>query len=154
MKRPGEVGVRTVARIIDFVPLLLIGYFVIGAYLRPDEGDNEFLARVLLALANVSLWVTYFVVSETQRGQTLGKFLMRLRVEGPDGGRPTFGQALLRNSFLFASLLPLVPFLTYAGTFATIAVIVGIFFTVAADEDNRRGWHDRVAGGTTVVKLG
>jgi uncharacterized RDD family membrane protein YckC len=43
------------------------------------------------------LYILYFSIAETMHGATLGKSLLGLKVVTKAGGRPSFGQALIRN---------------------------------------------------------
>ncbi|HDQ06407.1 MAG TPA: zinc-ribbon domain-containing protein [Candidatus Bathyarchaeota archaeon] len=43
------------------------------------------------------LYILYFSIAETMYGATFGKRLMGLTVATKSGGRPTFGQAFIRN---------------------------------------------------------
>lgn len=49
-------------------------------------------------------WFLYFVVTEKVWGQSLGKFLFRLRVITPDGSAITLGQACLRTAVFVYTL--------------------------------------------------
>jgi uncharacterized RDD family membrane protein YckC len=71
----------------------------------------------------------YFVLFTDLTGRTPGKWLMGLRVVRTGGGDITLGRAVLRSIGYTVSLIPLG-----AG-----------FFWVLVD-DERRGWHDHIAG--------
>jgi len=99
------------------------------------------LILVLLALS-----VLYEVVAVAWKGQTIGKWVLGIRVARyGDGKKPTLEQSALR------CLLP-----TAAGV-ATLALIDAvpagamIVFSSSFFYPLRRGWHD-VAGGTVVVR--
>ena len=42
----------------------------------------------------------YFGLMESTRGQTVGKMLMKLHVEGASGGKPTLEEAVKRNIWM------------------------------------------------------
>lgn len=61
-------------------------------------------------------------------GQTVGKWVMGLRVVGADGQPPPLGRAMIRFAGYLLSAAPL-----YLG-------FVWVLF-----DDDRRAWHDRLA---------
>ena len=79
------------------------------------------------------LYGLYYALGTGYRGQTVGKYLMRLRVVGKEGQRVGYGRALLRWVLYQVSLLPL-----WLG-------VIWIF----VDRRNR-AWHDGLCG-TRVV---
>lgn len=88
----------------------------------------------------------YFVLLDRFLGATLGKLAFGLRVVGPDGGHPTLGQALIRETF---TVLGAVPFV---GPLLAIGAWIWIIVTIRADAEGR-GKHDRLAGGTRVISV-
>ncbi len=118
----GHLIKRLVAAIIDFVPINL---FVITSYLlTPSALTLDQIVRLMermgqeespevpigLAVASIStlvLYVIYCTVMETRTATTFGKKLMKLRVVGPEGGRASFRQCLLRNLLKVIELLSL-----------------------------------------------
>jgi uncharacterized RDD family membrane protein YckC len=62
-------------------------------------------------------------------GFTPGKALLGLKVVRKDGGRVSFGRALLRFFAYWISMLPL---------------FLGFFWVLW--DSNRQGWHDKIAG--------
>lgn len=94
------------------------------------------LAAAIPAVITVVIAIlplAYFLITVALTGQTVGKYLMGLHVVRMDGRRPGFARALARAIAYVISLVPL-----FAG-----------FFWVLIDQD-RRGWHDHLAG-TRVV---
>lgn len=87
----------------------------------------------------------YFTLADATVGTTLGKWLLGLRVEGPRGGRPTVGEAARREAFTLVGAVPFV------GPVLALGAWVGIAVTASRDGAGR-GWHDRLAGGTTVSR--
>jgi uncharacterized RDD family membrane protein YckC len=84
---------------------------------------------------------------ESSRGQTLGKMVMKLKTQGPDGQNPSFEVAAKRNAFYALSIVPLI------GALAQFAAVIYIAYTIN-ESSTHQGWHDEFAGGTRVVKIG
>lgn len=78
------------------------------------------------------LGFSYFTLFHFLLGQTLGKMLLRLRVESADGDSVLFSQALLRSA---------------GGFFSLVAAGAGFVPILSGG----RGWNDRLAG-TRVVR--
>ena len=135
--RPGNLGKRLLAGIIDLAPVyfLVSVAYMLSPWAMTEEEMSRLLERMLrqekghvpigLAVAYVSmlgLYVVYCTVMETRTGTTFGKKLMKLRVVGPEGARADFRQCLLRNLLKVIELLslksplfflvPLIPILT------------------------------------------
>ena len=83
----------------------------------------------------MGLYGLYYALCPGYRGQTVGKYLMRLRMVGKEGQRISYGKALLRWVLYGVSLLP--PWLGVAWIFV--------------DRQNR-AWHDGLCG-TRVVAV-
>ena len=150
-----DLGPRFLARLIDFallwvvymvviVPIVVIAIFsgsyggAIGGF-----GIGGFVAGVLLA----AIVVGYFAVMESSRGQTIGKMVMKLKTEGPDGGNPSLEMAIKRNLWIALGVIPLI------GGLAELAAAIYIAVTINQSPTNT-GWHDTFAGGTRVVTTG
>ena len=73
----------------------------------------------------------YSVVLEGWAGATLGKWMLGLRIVGPDGGRPGLGKSLLRNALRLIDTLPALN-------------ILGVVLIVCSSQRARFG--DRIAG--------
>ncbi|WP_437949867.1 RDD family protein [Sorangium sp. So ce296] len=69
-----------------------------------------------------------------------------LRVVGPDGGRPSLNQALVREAFTLVGSIPIV------GPLLALAAWVWIDMTIRSSP-LRQGKHDLLAGGTRVVRV-
>ena len=80
------------------------------------------------------LYGLYYALGTGYRGQTVGKYLMRLRVVGKEGQRIGYGRALLRWVLYRVSLLPF-----WLG-------MIWIFV-----DRQHRAWHDGLCG-TRVVE--
>lgn len=93
----------------------------------------EWLVAALMASGWMLAAGTYFVLFWSTAGQTPGMRLLRLRVLGPDGDRPSLGRSLVRLVGLVLAIVPL-----FAG------------FLPVLFSERRRGLHDLLAG-TVVV---
>lgn len=135
-KPPGELGRRLGARAIDAV-VLTAAAFAIGSGI-----GFGFDWLILVG----SLVLVYFVLADCLLGATLGKALLGLRVQGPSGGRPTLAQAAVREAFTVVGAVPFI------GPIVAMGIWIGIALT-ARRSASRQGFHDRLAGGTRVVRL-
>ena len=129
------LGVRLAARAIDVV-VVTVAAGALGGVM--GFGFDWLMLGAALIFG-------YFVVADAWLGATLGKRLLGLRVRGPDGGRPTFAQAAAREAF---TVLGAVPF---AGPLLALAAWLWIAVAIWKS-DAGQGPHDRVAGGTRVVR--
>ncbi len=84
---------------------------------------------------------------ESSRGQTLGKMVMKLKTQGPDGENPPLETAIKRNLWIGLSIVPII------GGLAQLAAAIYIAVTINQSITNA-GWHDTFAGGTRVVEAG
>ena len=158
--RPGELMDRFLARLVDGV-VIGIAYAILSSILRGIflEGlvysTGEWLVYwTVLTLIWVPLALGYFAYLDSTKGQTLGKMVMKLRVLGPGGGNPTMEQSVRRNiiyAFQLAAIIPVLGSLV-AGLAALIGAIM-IAVGINNDPVRRQAWHDRFAGGTSVVKV-
>ena len=109
---------RACALLLDFIPLTQLAIWITGA--DPQrlsqlwnrvyaQGDTpEIMQKLLLWV--VGLHLLYAVVMEGLFSATLGKLILRLRVVGPDGARPSPGSVVLRNITRTIEMLsPLIP---------------------------------------------
>jgi len=100
--KPGDLLRRIIAGLIDLGPFLLIFSFVAGP-VDPDTAMSvtkmePLPARVAIAAMGLLLCFSlYGLVLEALYGATLGKMVMKLRVVGDGGRKPTFREILLRN---------------------------------------------------------
>jgi uncharacterized RDD family membrane protein YckC len=160
--RTAGLGVRAVARLIDFVLLgvvnVVVGVVLLGALLGQSgamplgAGASGVLAGSIGALLGAVINLSYFAVLESRDGQTLGKRVASLRTVDASGGVPSLEQAVRRNVWVGFGVAGVVPLVGGAiGGLAQLAAVVTIALTIAADGSDGRGWHDRFAGATAVV---
>lgn len=137
--KPGGLGIRFGARIIDGLIVGIIAYVLAAAF---DASSSILVTGLFSGL----LMFGYFVALEVSQGATLGKKLLGLSVHGPGGApKPTAAQSAIRNSF---TLLTIIPFI--GGLLAIVAYIV-IAVTISGSP-TKQGKHDQLAGGTQVLK--
>ena len=99
---PASLGLRLTALLYDIFPLLGLWFFA-GAIGLSIAGDENRFARNIVIQALVLLFTaSYFVISWTRGGQTIGMRAWRLRLANDDGSRLTAAHAVLR--FVLASL--------------------------------------------------
>ena len=157
--RPGELLERFVARLIDGLVLGVV-YIVLSAIFSPlflggvtDSTGELFLFYVFVSIFWTAVAIGYFAVMESNRGQSVGKMVMKLRTVGPTGGNPTLEEGVRRNAFYALELLAIVPVIgVWLGPVASLVGVILIAVGINSDTANRQGWHDRFAGGTRVVK--
>lgn len=153
---PAEVGHRAIARLLDHLLLIVVSTVVVlpvsvGASLLP--GPADFVLGAMSALAAAALTVGYFTVLEARDGRTLGKRLLGIRVLNHAGRTPSTREALRRNLWTGLGALAVLPLVGgYLAGIATLAAAVTILLGMQQDSPHRRGWHDRMAGGTRVVR--
>ena len=99
----------------------------------------------------------YFALLESNRGQTVGKMIMKLQTFGPDGvSKPTMEQAVKRNIYAGLYILGIIPFIGWFLLYwaAPLALAIYMAITLNKDQPNHQGWHDKFAGGTLVKQIG
>jgi uncharacterized RDD family membrane protein YckC len=162
--QPADVWIRFLARLIDGIlvgivnaiisAVLIVG--LLGASSATGYGlstGNGFAIGALSAIITTALYLGYFVVMESQRGQTVGKMLLKLETQGPEGGHPTVEQAFKRNVWTGLGILGIIPLLGFVGSLLELAAAITIAVTISSSPV-KEGWHDRFAGGTKVLKIG
>lgn len=147
---------RFVAKIIDGVIVFILAGIITMA-IRPflprrtgffTGGFTGFhITTLIIAIVSSVIYLAYLAVLESWRGQTVGKMVMKLQVQGPDGANPSMEAALKRNAWVLLSILP------WFGNLLQVAAVGYIGYTIY-DNQNNVGWHDEFAGGTRVVKIG
>jgi len=135
---------RLIAIIIDafliFIILAVVAAIIFIPYLIFNiAGDQSFTPLTWFSFLSFPLvigigLILYFLLAEVTWGTTLGKSLMGLKVTSLNGGRPTIGQAFIRNiSKIYWILL-------------FLDVILGL----AVQTDYKQKFSDKYAG-TVVV---
>jgi uncharacterized RDD family membrane protein YckC len=92
---------------------------------------------LIIIIAFVGVWLYEALMTSSERGATLGKRALGLRVVKSDGTRLTFGRATGRF-FAKAFITGLIPF--------------GIGYMMAGFTDRKRALHDMIAD-TVVIKV-
>jgi uncharacterized RDD family membrane protein YckC len=131
----GGFWIRVVAYIIDAI-LLTIVYGIVARLLGIDifESDWRHYDPMGNLLSLVISWLYFALLESSERGATVGKMAMGLRVVTSDAQRLSFMNATGRY---FAKILS--------------AIILFIGFIMVAFTDKKRGLHDIIAG-TLVIK--
>lgn len=166
--QPAELLPRFLARLIDFILVgivngVLVSVFVIGSLMDGDvdsfgtwgmNNGSAWAAGAVSSILSTAITLGYFTFMEHNRGQTVGKMLLKLETRGPDGGRPTMEQAVKRNAFTAIGLLGIIPVIGLISGLLSLVAVIMIAVTINNNSVTRRGWHDDFAGGTQVVKVG
>jgi uncharacterized RDD family membrane protein YckC len=171
-QQPGGVGYpadllsRFLARLIDYVLLFVVNIFLVSALISGLlMGGNvqplsvgvaqNYGVNAVSSLLTAAIYLGYFTLMEHNTGRTLGKRIMKLETRGPGGGRPTLQEAVKRNLFTALPALSIIPFVGgYLSSISWLVAVVLIATTISSNPATRQGWHDRFAGGTSVVKIG
>lgn len=132
----GGFWIRLVAYIIDAVLLGIVGAVLFSIFgISITEPDLENYDPTVNVVSFV-IGLLYFALMESsERGATVGKMAMGLRVVTSDGQRLSFMNAVGRY---FAKIVS--------------AIILMIGFIMIAFTDRKRGLHDMIAG-TLVIKV-
>jgi uncharacterized RDD family membrane protein YckC len=159
--QPGGLGARFLARLIDgilvgIVQGVVVSALIVNTIMDSDGGfygTDDYAASAVSGILSALLYVGYFAFMESSRGQTVGKMVLSLHTQGPDGGLPTMEQAIRRNLWAGLSVLAIVPVIgTLVGGLLELAIVILIAVGINGDAVARQGWHDKFAGGTRVVK--
>jgi uncharacterized RDD family membrane protein YckC len=155
--QPADLMTRFLAKLIDWI---IVG-IVIGVIIIPltiglafsgaggGFGMGGFsMGGILTNLVTTALVIAYFVFLESNRGQTVGKMLLKLKVQGPGGQLPTMEQAAKRNAYMLLGIVPIL------GGLAYLVAVIYIAVTINNNTTTRQGWHDEFADGTSVIKIG
>jgi uncharacterized RDD family membrane protein YckC len=141
--------------IINLVILVPVTIGLLGINGASGFGmGGSFAAGAVTAVLSTIIYLGYFTFMEYSRGQTVGKMLMKLHVEGASGAKPTLEEALKRNIWMGLPILGIIPILggLVAGVGQLVAVIM-IAVGINNDPVARRPWTDNFAG-TRVIKEG
>jgi uncharacterized RDD family membrane protein YckC len=161
--QPAGLGPRFLARLVDGIlvgivnaiiaTVLLVAIFGIDGNGYGYGVGGSYAYSALTGVIGAAISLGYFALMESRRGQTLGKMLLKLQTQGPDGNRPSLGVAAKRNFWVALGVLSVVPFLGTLGGLAELVIVIVIAVTINTSPINE-GWHDRLAGGTRVIKIG
>lgn len=133
--------------VLAFALQVILNVFRLGCLVSAPETCPQDARPVWQSLINFAIFIRpgvifglgpmlaigYLLFSWTLTGRTVGKALMGLRIVPMNGSRLTLGRSLFR---LFGYLVSLAP--------------LGLGFAWILVDDQRRGFHDRLAG-TCVV---
>ncbi|GMQ94860.1 MAG: hypothetical protein BMS9Abin12_2371 [Acidimicrobiia bacterium] len=151
-----DLGQRFLARLIDGVLLWLIfvaiiAPIIVGVFNGSPGVGAAFGGFGVDGVITGTVWaafvVGYFTLMESFRGRTVGKILMKLKTQGPDGEKVTLEMAFKRNIWYALIIIPII------GGLATLGVVIYITMTISQSQTNT-GWHDTFAGGTVVIETG
>jgi uncharacterized RDD family membrane protein YckC len=134
---PASLWLRVLAGSYDALPLLGLWFFAGAIALGLSGGSllaHEELRKLLTQVLVLAFTATYFAISWTRGGQTIGMRAWRLRVTSVDGTRVAWPRALLRFLVGLISLGAL-----------------GVGFLWALFDPQKRTWHD-IAASTCVVR--
>ncbi len=140
------LAVRFFALTLDF--LLLSAFFfpatriVKGVWLMSPSDHHWGIAWVVfdpICAAFLGIIVLYFIILEGVVGATFGKWVLRIRVVGRNGGKPGLKKSLLRNVLRLVDTLPALN-------------ILGVVLILRSPERARFG--DRVAGTRVIYRQG
>ncbi len=137
---------RSVAFVIDLsvlsgfsLLLLLASLLVSGLGVEVSslnaDASNSFSLLSLCEVTEFIAVTAYFTILHSETGQTIGKSLLGLEVCTLDGGRLSYGRALIR-------------FLAYGPSL----FVFGLGFLWVALNPGKRGWHDLLSGTMAVSK--
>jgi uncharacterized RDD family membrane protein YckC len=156
--------IRLAALIIDSLVLLPVGFalgmgiglFLVIAYPTVNLDMHGWLVSSVVYVAMSAALLGWYGGWQHGVGATPGMLVLKLRVRDPSGDdNPSLRAAMTRN-------LPLVlgTFGDFSGdetidallTIVTLVICVAIGITIS-NSPTRQGFHDRLAGGTYVVRL-
>ena len=134
----GGFWIRFVAYIIDSIVLSIAGGaigFIFGLGLAAGHGGRDAAQFGGYAIGIAIAWLYFALMESSERGATLGKMAMGLRVVSNEGQRISFMNATGRYFAKFIS-----------------AIILLIGFIMIGFTDRKRGLHDMIAS-TLVIKV-
>ena len=88
---------RSVATIIDYGLYLIFFSWLVVTYGAPNDEGGYTLSNDPKGSWIFVVWIIYFPIIESIRGQTLGKLILGLRVVTKNGNPISFGQACKRH---------------------------------------------------------
>ena len=128
---PAGFWIRALAFVLDAIVLFFVqaSYSAVASVLFGADPDTSLAVSSTVSLFTLVFAALYTTVLHASTGQTLGKFVARVRVVALDGELPEAGAAFLR-------------WLAYAISFATF----GFGFLMAGLRTDKRALHDVIAG--------
>ena len=138
--RVAGLGDRIVARIIDgFIQVcyvIIVGLIITSSIDNIERFNQDLFYALLITFIVVPYAFYHLVLEQFMQGQSIGKRAMNIRVVRLDGGRPSFGNYLVRWVFRIIDIW------IFSGVVALVAV-------AASSRGQRLG---DMAAGTTVIK--
>jgi uncharacterized RDD family membrane protein YckC len=139
-------GQRLAAAIIDgIISLLLVVPIMLALgtfdYTQAGEEPPFMLTLIATVFAFVIFAAVHFVLLR-RHGQTIGKWLLKIRIADMNGDKPDIGTILFRR-YLPVSVVGLIP---VVGQFLPLVDVLFIF------RKDRRCMHDHIAG-TQVLRV-
>ncbi len=136
---------RLVAYIIDVIVLNIVSvpiFLIVGGGVNVFRTSFDF-RLVLASLLVYALWVAYFALMISTRGQTLGGMALSVKVISPDGSMPTTEQGFKRAIYHAVSVVPCV------GGLLLLGITIWGLVTIFTDPQHRTPWDNW--GNTLVV---
>lgn len=149
---PAEPAMRLVARIIDSVLLAVVGaiiglIFGAGAAVT-TSGDISIGVAILVGVLGTAIAIAYEVVLLAQRGQTLGKMAVGIKVVRKDGSPLDLQGAAKRHSpSIILRVLGIIPIV---GIFTGLGLIILAIVNIVMVFSSKESVYDKV-GETMVV---
>ena len=92
---------RILAFLIDYI-IITIFFLILMSF-----SSNDVVIKIILASTVSILSFFYFVISEYKYGYTIGKKLVKIKVQNLSGKQITLKQALIRNLLRIIDSLPM-----------------------------------------------
>jgi len=121
---------------LDWLILSILADMVAFAYRFGSSAEREMLRMDMAMGLSIVLFLLYFTLFTGEGGQTLGKMVLGMRVQGTDGSPVGYGRAFVRTLGYILSFF----FTTFLG-----------FLWVLWDK-KKQAWHDKIAG-TEVIRV-
>jgi uncharacterized RDD family membrane protein YckC len=127
---PAGFWIRAIAFVLDVIVMFFVqaSYSAVASVLFGADPETSLAVSSTVSLFTLVFAALYTTVLHASTGQTLGKFVARIRVVALDGEPPEAGAAFLR-------------WLAYALSFATF----GFGFLMAGLRTDKRALHDMIA---------
>jgi uncharacterized RDD family membrane protein YckC len=148
--------IRFAALSIDSILIAAIVVLLVHILFTPISSGT----RAGVGIGSIIVTTIWLAGWQTRTGTTPGMALLRLRVLAPNGqSKPSIRESLIRNAVPGLCSLPesaLGPLVAHGGIHALLGLIssgttAAIGVTIA-HSSTRQGVHDRLAGGTFVIR--